>query len=327
MKYNIMQPVMAKQFRCMMDKCPATCCSGWSVCWSRKEILTLKSRCAGNLAEMCESAFPQINEYTPVKMNMEDNCPFLKGGLCEIHRTLGEEYLSYTCREYPRITALVGDELIRSCKLTCFGVVERLISEELCMQLEISPAQDGEISAIIASPQRTEQQKCIEIAQKLLWNEALEIHQALLMAAESFGIEEQGNILPFEQCFRDIFGWELIIASTENEKAAAEKQLNSLCKNAVRNIIKALFMEWQITGYSDELAAADNFCCFMFSAAIMINAVYGAAAFTESREEFICTVSDIAGVLYSDKCTAVRIAEYLRKNKLCNKKIFSYIFK
>jgi len=46
-------------------------------------------------------------------------CPFLSEGLCSIHQTLGEDYLSTLCATYPRIMNVVDGVLERSLELSC----------------------------------------------------------------------------------------------------------------------------------------------------------------------------------------------------------------
>jgi len=46
-------------------------------------------------------------------------CPFLKGGLCEVQATLGEEWLCKNCATYPRVMAMVDGVLERSLDFSC----------------------------------------------------------------------------------------------------------------------------------------------------------------------------------------------------------------
>ncbi len=325
MDYYIKQSITAKEFSCIADKCPATCCSGWSVIWTAEEIEKLKMVCQGELYERCEKAFPVADKYSAVKMNEEDLCPFLSDGLCEIHRQLGQEYLSYTCRQYPVITRLTGNEFIKSCKTTCYAVAERLLRDEDSMQLIKEKATENSISAIITSENSIRSRSITETLETILWDDGITLKDAMLKFAEAAGIAKNGAVAELNDVFEDIFGWKLIL-SDDTEKECEDK-FDNICSSAVRNIVKSLFMEWRIIGWSEMISAAENIFVFIFSAAAVIKAYMGAITLASSKEELICTVSDIAGVLYSDSTIAERIAGYLSDNKLMNIDFVSYILK
>lgn len=325
MEYYIKQSRTAKEFSCIADKCPATCCTGWSVIWTSEEIANLKKACCGELNERCEKAFPIADKYNAVKMNEEGVCPFLEDGLCEIHRQLGQEYLSYTCRQYPVITRLIGNKFIKSCKTTCYAVAERLIRDENSMQLTKEKAIDNSISAIITSENSIQSRNITEKLETILWDDSITLKEALIEFAKAADISASGEVANLNDVFGDIFGWKLILADF-TETQCADK-FDDICSSAVRNVVKSLFMEWRIIGWVDELSAAENIMVFIFSAASVMKAYIGAAALVLSREELICTVSDIAGALYSDSTIAVRTAGYLSDKKLMNADFISYILK
>lgn len=324
MKYHIKQSRLAEEFQCIKEKCPSTCCSGWSVVWTGEEVTRLKNSCTRGLSERCTSAFPVIDSYNAVKMDEDELCPFLSDGLCEIHRQLGEEYLSYTCREYPRLTRLTSNEFIRSCKITCYAVMERILHDDDCMEMSISPV-NKDITAMITPPERAEQYNRLGVPEEYIWDDRLDIKQALIKGAEHFDIPEQGSVSPLNDAFEEIFGWRLIAPQNEKEYTLSKELLKKYCNNSLRNIIKAAYLEWRITFEYNNILESDAYCAFVFSCAAMIQAAYGAALYTSTEQEFICTVCDIAGVLYSDKGALERIASYLRKNDLNTKEYINYI--
>lgn len=324
MDYCIKQSITAKEFSCIADKCPATCCSGWSVIWTAEEIKKLKMVCKGELYEICEKAFSVADKCSAVKMNEDDLCPFLSDGLCEIHRQLGQEYLSYTCRQYPVITRLTGNEFIKSCKTTCYAVAERLLRDENSMQLIKEKATENSISAIITSESSIRSRNITERLEMILWDDSITLEDAMLRFAEAAGIAQNGAVAELNDVFEDIFGWRLILSDATKEDA---DKFDDICPSSARNIVRSLFMEWRIIGWSEMISAAENILVFIFSAAVVIKAYMGAVAFVSSKEELICTVSDIAGVLYSDNSIAERIAGYLSDNKLMNLDFVSYILK
>lgn len=310
-------------FRCIADKCPATCCSGWSVIWTDKEISRLKESCTDELLQRCMRAFPIIDRYTAVAMDRDDLCPFLSDGLCEIHRTLGKEYLSYTCREYPSMTRLTGNVFTKSCKTTCYAVVDTLLKDSDSMMLTTEKAAEKNISAMLTPEEYIGSRSIISTFEKLLWDDSLTVEKALMRCAELAGVQDKGESAELNDVFGNIFGWRLILSDNRSDTVYSE----DICKEALRNIIKSLFMEWSITGWSDEVSVKENLCGFIFSAAVMKQVFIAAIRMASSRDELICTVSDIAGALYSDNSIPVRISRYLLENSLINMDFIYYILK
>ena len=325
MGYIIKQSRLAEEFRCITEKCPATCCSGWSVIWTDDEAERLKENCTSELYRRYIQAFPVINKYNSIRMDENDLCPFLCDGLCMIHRDLGEGYLSYTCREYPRITRLIGDSFVRSCKMTCYAVMDRLLISDNCMELMISPTQD-DISAIITPSEKIERYKKLSKLEKILWDDSCEINRIFIKGSELFDIQEHGNIRPLNDTFEDIFGWRLILPQNGSDRIKAEKAMEKYCEASLRNIIKAIYMEWFITGAQDNISESASYCTFVFICAAMINAVYGAIVYARSHEELICTVCDIAGILLSEKGSIYKITEYMNNNRMDSKEYIRYLF-
>ncbi len=107
------------QFKCTADKCNFTCCRGWDINvdtntynkWREKDNLNYildNVRFVKSYGE---------NKYL-IKKETKGGCPFLSNeGLCNIVINHGDEYLSSTCRTFPRIENDFEDvkELTLSC--------------------------------------------------------------------------------------------------------------------------------------------------------------------------------------------------------------------
>ncbi len=319
--YKIKQSVLAAEFSCLADKCPSTCCAGWSVMWTDEEIKRLKSSVRGELAEKCAAAFQQINRYTSVTMNEEGFCPFLCDGLCTVHRDMGEELLSYTCREYPRLTIFDGKDFLRSCRSACYAVTERLISDDDCMRIVITDAEKDDIAAVIAE----EKNHQYEALEKLLWDDDITITEALMKGTELYDIRSGGSICELNEAFESIYGWRLILPQEKITEFA--DTLRYCCKNAVRNIVRSLYLEWRIKGRADGISSADDYCSFVFRAAAAIKATSGACSLVGTKEELICTISDITGALFSERRSSVGVVSCMKENGWDNRDFLSYILK
>lgn len=96
-------PEYFKNFRCIADKCPDTCCAGWEVNLDRESTEFYKT-VSGNIGDKLRSRLAADDEGNPVFTLSENNrCPFLNGSnLCELYIRLGEKSLCRTCTIFPR---------------------------------------------------------------------------------------------------------------------------------------------------------------------------------------------------------------------------------
>ena len=96
------------RFRCLAGACPHTCCEKWEVVID-EESAAFYQTVPGDLGEKLRSAL-QVDEEGDFCFPLDGGrCPFLDAdNLCEIHKELGEEATSVTCREHPRFTEDYG---------------------------------------------------------------------------------------------------------------------------------------------------------------------------------------------------------------------------
>ena len=119
-----LQPKSYHAFRCIGADCDDTCCVGWLVnvdkptyeAYQRCEDLELGPR----LRELVtiNTGGPSDDNYARIQLS-GPACPFLSESLCSIQKKLGEEYLSFMCSAYPRVTNMVDDVFQRSLDLSC----------------------------------------------------------------------------------------------------------------------------------------------------------------------------------------------------------------
>lgn len=124
-KINMAKITNYDEFKCIADKCKFTCCEGWDVSidsdtydkWKNINDKNLLSnvkinKCSGKKAYLIDK---ETNEV----------CPFLDDkGLCKIVKNNGDEYLSLTCRTFPRIYNEFEDKREISLSCSCPEVVE-----------------------------------------------------------------------------------------------------------------------------------------------------------------------------------------------------------
>ena len=96
------------QFQCLAGACPHTCCEKWEVVIDQ-ESAAFYETVPGDLGEKLRSALKEDEDGDLCFPLNGGRCPFLDAdNLCEIHKELGEEATSVTCREHPRFTEDYG---------------------------------------------------------------------------------------------------------------------------------------------------------------------------------------------------------------------------
>lgn len=101
-------PDYFENFRCLAGKCPHTCCEKWEVVID-EDSAALYEAVPGPLGEKLRSALQRDEDGDLCFPLNGGRCPFLDSeNLCEIHKALGEEATSVTCREHPRFTEDYG---------------------------------------------------------------------------------------------------------------------------------------------------------------------------------------------------------------------------
>lgn len=94
------RPEYYKKFKCVADRCEATCCAGWQIVIDEASLARYKAE----QGEYGETLRERIDwEEGVFKQDCGKRCAFLKDdNLCEMYERLGEESLCFTCGSYPR---------------------------------------------------------------------------------------------------------------------------------------------------------------------------------------------------------------------------------
>lgn len=94
------RPNYYEQFKCIADRCEATCCAGWQIVIDEAALKRYESE----TCDYGEVLRKRIDwEEDVFKQDCHKRCAFLKeDNLCEMYQQLGEESLCFTCRNYPR---------------------------------------------------------------------------------------------------------------------------------------------------------------------------------------------------------------------------------
>ncbi len=93
-------PKYFKEFRCIASKCEATCCSGWQIVIDDESLDVYKTLKDDYREELLNGILVDESVF---KQRVNRDCHFLnRDKLCNIYKSLGEEYLCFTCKNYPR---------------------------------------------------------------------------------------------------------------------------------------------------------------------------------------------------------------------------------
>lgn len=141
------QPKYFREFKCIGGDCPESCCDGWNIDWKTYELDKLKSADGPDwLKELIESSFvfKNDNDFYSVKLCEDGRCPFHNrdSGLCDIQRTIGENYLGVICTQYPRHYIEQKNQIIRWCATSCPSTIDLLIKNEDAVDIELTLARD-----------------------------------------------------------------------------------------------------------------------------------------------------------------------------------------
>lgn len=119
------------KFKCTADKCRFTCCEGWDVSIDTDTYNKWKKENDKAGFILNNVKIKKCGSKTEYFINKENHeaCPLLdKKGLCQVVKSIGEEYLSSTCHRFPRIENIFEDRNELSLSCACPEVVELISS-------------------------------------------------------------------------------------------------------------------------------------------------------------------------------------------------------
>ena len=112
-------PDYYKNFSCIADKCPDTCCAGWEIVID-SESLEKYGNLGGVYAEKIRSLISVDSDGDSIFTPCVSRCPFLlDNGLCEMYIELGHDFLCRTCRQFPRHVTYFGARKETGISLSC----------------------------------------------------------------------------------------------------------------------------------------------------------------------------------------------------------------
>ncbi|WFD10037.1 flagellin lysine-N-methylase [Tepidibacter hydrothermalis] len=125
-KRTLLTPQYMKNFKCIGGACEDTCCVGWGIHIDKETYKKYRNCKDKQMREHLnknitrQRSNPSNIAYAKIRLDEDKGCPFLsENKLCEIYSNLGEEYLSLTCTDYPRMYNKVNGVIEKSASMSC----------------------------------------------------------------------------------------------------------------------------------------------------------------------------------------------------------------
>lgn len=143
---DVLVPLYLKEFKCIGSSCKDTCCKGWGVSLDKNTYKKYKKSNSAKLKTLFETKIKREkksrnNEYSYGKIIMGEQkiCPFLnEKNLCNIYIECGEDYLSNTCKYYPRSFSKIYDFIEIGLTTSCPEVARLALSNKNKMEFEMT---------------------------------------------------------------------------------------------------------------------------------------------------------------------------------------------
>lgn len=141
---KVLKPFYYDKFKCIGGKCIDNCCSNnWKIDIDEKTYKKYK-KLKGEWGKKINSNISRIRSNSNYlqygKINLKNGkCSLLnENGLCTIHEQLGEQYLSNTCKKYPREIKKYGEIYERNLSISCPEVAHYIVNskENFCFNME-----------------------------------------------------------------------------------------------------------------------------------------------------------------------------------------------
>lgn len=345
--YNIIEPKMFGDFRCLGSDCPQNCCGRWGhIMWTSGEYANLSSReMPEEMREKVRASFvEEQNPYLPgqrvFNIKLENSaCPFLSvNGLCSIQQKLGEDALSATCAVYPRVSVFNGAVLTRSCYSSCPEVVRILFTDKNALETDIRTVQLRGNEVVFKAVSCEDERDFAENPALRFRNELFGLFYDILSDGEKsveenlaagsaaakrlseigadeipavleelFGLLESGN-LRGEGAVLDEQTTEKLLREILGENAPGQKSADfSFPEFFFRNLALNLLFELKMPFYFAECSIAENFSLLCASFSLMKR-----FALYCGEERLFTRLADLSRTIIHDKNTAREILEFIK---------------
>lgn len=144
-----LKPYFYDDFHCIGSECLYTCCGGWLINIEEKIAKEYKQY-RGSLKKIVEDylVYNKEKDTYAIQLDEKGMCPFCNGEqLCRLIKEQGEQFLSTTCRMFPRTELMTKETKEYYLSLGCPTVVSFLKGrrEPLSFILEDGEKEEDEL--------------------------------------------------------------------------------------------------------------------------------------------------------------------------------------
>jgi len=134
-KLSALMPRYTQRFRCTGSACEDTCCIGWSVHIDKKTYKAYRNQSHPEIQPVVALIKRLDNpvsdsRFAVLPLGETGYCPAQKDGMCTVHATLGESFLSDTCQNYPRVNRHINGQAEQSLSLSCSEAARLALLDE-----------------------------------------------------------------------------------------------------------------------------------------------------------------------------------------------------
>lgn len=339
--YNIIEPKLFGDFRCLGSDCPQNCCGRWGhIMWTSGEYANLASlEMPEEMREKVKASFveeqnPYLPEQKVFNIKLENSaCPFLSAnGLCSIQQKFGEDALSATCAVYPRVSVFNSAVLTRSCYSSCPEVVRILFTDKNALEIDIRTVQfrgNEVVFKAVSCENDFAENPALRFRNELFGlfydilsdsEKSVEENLAIGLAAAKRLSEISANEIP--SALETLFGqlgnlrgedavldeqWaEKLFKKILGENAPEQKDF-SLPEFFFRNLALNLLFELKMPFYFTERSIAENFSLLCASFSLIKR-----FALSCGEERLFTRLADFSRTIIHDKNTALAILDFLK---------------
>ncbi len=127
-------PAYVSNFSCIGKDCESSCCSNWTITFDKASVRRYKKSKDPIVAKIAATSIKpyrvgnSVDSFAKVKLDKTGHCAFLdQVGLCEIHKRLGEEALSTTCKTFPRQDVALNGQKRDSLSMGCPEAARKIL--------------------------------------------------------------------------------------------------------------------------------------------------------------------------------------------------------
>ena len=137
-QFTFLQPKYVKNFKCDGQRCDAKCCKGWRIDIDAATFEKYEKIESDEKEITSKLKYNEEIECHVVQLDDKNFCPFLtEENLCGIQKKYGENFLSFTCKNFPRRIVNLGNIIEYSLSLSCPLAAELALTSYDAMSLEV----------------------------------------------------------------------------------------------------------------------------------------------------------------------------------------------